>query len=72
MKKILNWLKEWWFSIFCFVMAIVIPIYTIIAINLFEEELLIYLLVLLSCITPSLMFIVLGVANQPKKESKNE
>lgn len=64
-----KFIKNWFFSIFCYAMAILLPIYTIIAMMLFEEELLLYTLFTFSCITPSLMFIVLGVANQPKKEN---
>ena len=60
-------MKKWWFSILCYLMAIIFPIYTVIAITLFDEELLFHTLVLTSCITPVLMFIVIGVANQPRK-----
>lgn len=69
MKK---FIKNWFFSIFCYSMAIAFPIYTIIAMMLFDEELLFYTLVMFSCIAPSLMLVIFGIANQPKKDNKNE
>lgn len=64
-----QWLKKWWFSIVMFIFAITILVYVIIAINLFEEELLFYTLILLSCITPVMLLTLIGFANIPKKEN---
>ena len=64
MKK---WLKKWWFSIVMWLFAIILFVYTIVAINIYDEELLFYTLVLTSCITPTLLFIVIGIGNMPKK-----
>lgn len=65
-------MKKWWFSIFCYLMAVLLPIYTIVATLFFDEELLFISLVLISSICPTLMFIVIGVANQPQKENKDK
>ncbi len=69
MKK---WLKKWWFSIAMWIFALTILVYVIIAVNLFEEELLFYTLILLSCVTPVMLLTVVGFANMPKKEDKDE
>ena len=65
-------MKKWWFSIVCWVIALAFPIYTIIAIGLFDEETLFYTSILMNCITSSSIFLVIGVANQPRKENKDE
>ena len=65
-------MKKWWFSIFCWFFALVLFVYVIIAINLFDEELLFYTLVLMSCITPTLLITIIGLANMPRKENKDE
>ena len=64
MKK---WLKKWWFSIVMWLFAILLFAYTIVAINVFDEELLFYTLILTSCITPTLLLFVIGIGNMPKK-----
>jgi len=65
-------MKKWWFSIVCYLMAVLLPIYTIVATLFFDEELLFLSLVLISCICPTLMFIVIGVANQPQKNKDKQ
>lgn len=65
-------MKKWWFSIFCWVMAIALPIYVIIAINLFDEETLFYTLIILSSITPVMLLTIIGCIDMPRKENKNE
>ena len=69
MKK---WIKKWWFSIVMWIFAITILVYVIIAINLFEEELLFYTLILLSCVTPVMLLATIGFVNIPQKENKDE
>ena len=65
-------MKKWWFSIAMWVFAITILVYVIIAINLFEEELLFYTLILLSCVTPVMLLAIIGFANLPRKDNKDE
>lgn len=67
-----QWIKKWWFSIAMWIFAITILVYVMIAINLFEEELLFYTLILLSCVTPVMLLTIVGFANIPQKENKNE
>ena len=69
MKK---WLKNWWFSIAMWLFSVILFVYVIIAVNLFEEELLNCILNLISCITPIMLMTILGFANTPKKENKDE
>ena len=65
-------MKKWWFSIVMWAFAITILVYVIIAVNLFEEELLFYTLILLSCIIPVMLLTVIGFAEMPRKENKDE
>lgn len=67
-----QWLKKWWFSILMWLFAAFIEIYTIIAINLYDEELLFFTLILLSSITPTMMLTVIGFLTLPRKENKDE
>ena len=67
-----QWIKKWWYSIAMWISAITILVYVIIAINLFEEGLLFYTLILLSCITPVMLLTIVGFANIPRKENKDE
>ena len=67
-----KWLKSWWFSIVMWLFAIFIPTWTIIIINLFDEDLIFLTMVLISCITPTLMLIGIGAAHMPRKEKEND
>ena len=67
-----QWIKKWWFSIAVWFFAITILVYVIIAINLFDEDLLFYTLILLSCVTPVTLLTLIGFAEMPRKENKNE
>lgn len=64
-------MKKWWFSVAMWSFAIGILVYVIIAINLFDEDLLFYTLILLSCITPVMILTIIGFVDAPKKESKD-
>ena len=61
-------MKKWWFSIAMWLLSIILLVYVIIAINLFEEETLFYTLILLSCMTPVMLMTIIGFANMPRKE----
>lgn len=67
-----RFIKKWWFSISMWLFAITILVYVIIATNLFDEDLLFYTLILLSCVTPVMLMTVIGFAAMPEKENKNE
>ena len=69
MKK---WFKNWWFSILCFAVALGISIFVFIGnILLVSDDDFIYALLVINCLSPVLLLIIIGVANQPKKEKKN-
>ena len=65
-------MKKWWFSIAMWLLSIILLVYVIIAINLFEEETLFYTLILLSCMTPVILMTIIGFANMPKKEKSDD
>jgi hypothetical protein len=50
--------------------AAFIQIYTIIATNLYDEEMLFLTLIILSSITPTLLLIIIGCSALPRKENK--
>lgn len=66
-----QWIKNWWFSIVMWLFAITILVYVII-VDLFEEELLLHTLTLLSCITPVMLLTTIGFISVPKKGEQNE
>lgn len=66
MKK---WIKNWWFSILCFTIAVGLTIFVFIGNILFaSDDDFIYALLMINCLSPVLLLIIIGVANQPKKE----
>ena len=68
MKK---WLKNWWFSILMFAFAIAITLYVAIGYFLiWEDDIFIYSLLMINCISPVLLILIIGIANMPRKENK--
>ena len=66
MKK---WIKNWWFSILCFIIAIGLSIFVFIGNILFvSDDDFIDTLLIIDSLSPSLLLIIIGVACQPKKE----
>lgn len=60
-------MKKWIFSILCYLMALALPIYTSIVVNLRDEDFIFLTMVFMSSIAPALMFIILGIISQPRK-----
>lgn len=64
-------IKDWWFSITLFVVAILVMLYGSITIFI-DDELYIYGGMLSTYLAVSLMLITLAYINQPRKENNNE
>ena len=68
MKK---FIKNWWFSIIMFMLAIAITLWVIIGYFVCaDDDGFIYSLLMTNCLSPILLVIVIGVANMPKKEER--
>lgn len=66
MKK---FIKDWWFSIMMFMVAIAITLWVTIGCFVFaSDDDFIYSLLMINCSSPILLVITIGVANMPKKE----
>jgi hypothetical protein len=65
-------MKKWWFSIVMWLFAAFFVVYPIVAIKLFDEELLFYTSIVFSSITPTMFCLAIGFGNMPRKENKDE
>ena len=66
MKK---FIKNWWFSIIMFMVAIALTLWVIIGYFVYaNDDDFIYSLLMINCLSPIILVIVIGVANMPKKE----
>ncbi len=63
-------MKKWWFSIICWVVAIGLGIYSLIALIWFDNDLFFRTTQIISSLSSILLLIIIGVANQPQKENK--
>lgn len=70
MKK---FIKNWWFSITMFSLAIALFIYVIVLSFTFDDiEFYIIKLLFISALTPFILLFILGIANMPRKEKNDE
>lgn len=67
-----EWFKNWWFSIAAFLFAIGLTVYIIISSVVEDYDYFILILLLISALTPILIFLLLGFANIPRKEKQDE
>lgn len=65
-------MRKWWFSIFCFIVAILISIWSVVALFILDNWDYIMTMTLLGGLSPCLLLIIVGVANTPNKEKKDE
>jgi uncharacterized ion transporter superfamily protein YfcC len=65
-----QWIKKWWFSIVMFIFALIILIYGIVVLCLGEIELFYQGGILASYSIMTLIVLLIGLANVPKKENK--
>lgn len=72
-NKIKKFIKDWWFSILMYVCALAICIYVVIGSFLwFWDDDYAFVLLEINTLSPVLLLIIIGVANQPRKENKDE
>lgn len=61
-------MKKWWFSIVCWAAALVCTIYPLVCLLLNEYDVFVSGAFMISSFGTSILLIILGVANQPRKE----
>lgn len=62
-------MKKWWFSILCYVCAIAITLFIVVGnFTIGNIDDYINILLILSSLSPILLLIIIGVANQPRKD----
>ena len=63
-------MKKWWFSILCYATAVGLTLFVVLGFFFFgNNDDFIYSLLMINCLSPVLLLIIIGVANQPKKEN---
>lgn len=63
-------MRKYLFSIICFIIAVSIPIYLLLAPLWVDRETFIYTTSVIGSFTTSLLLIVVGAANMPRKEKR--
>ena len=70
MKKLI---KKWWFSVVCYLAMIILLAYLIFGYIFYSnDDGFIYGLLFMSASTPIFLLFILGSANMPRKDDKNE
>lgn len=64
-------MKKLWFSITCFIAALFLPI-ILIVFACIDIDMFVYGSILVSSFSTSLILVIIGVANQPRKENKHD
>ena len=67
-----QWLKKWWFSIFCFLSSVFVIVYCLVMLFIGDIDTQIKITMMIVSLTCSLTMICIGVINQPRKENTNE
>lgn len=62
-------MKKWWFSIVCYVVAVLLATYSIVGAWFLDDESWWITTQIISTLSSCLLLIIIGVANQPKKEN---
>ena len=65
-----NRLKKSWFSFVCYITAILLAIYSIIGAWFLDDETWWMTTQIISTLSSCLLLIIIGVANQPRKEKQ--
>ena len=65
-------MKKWWFSIICYITAILLAVYSIVGAWFLDDEIWWITTQIISTLSSALLLIIIGVVNQPRKESKDE
>ena len=67
-----RFIKNWWFSIVCYIVAVLLAIYSIVGAWFLDDETWWMATQIISTLSSCLLLIIIGVANQPRKENKDE
>ena len=65
-------MKKWWFSMVCYITAILLLIYSFVGAWFLDDETWWMTTQIISTLSSCLLLIIIGVANTPRKENKNE
>lgn len=63
-------MKKWWFSIICYVMACILLLFPIVGAWFLDYESWWVTTQIISVLSSCLLLIIIGVANQPRKDNK--
>ena len=63
-------MKKWLFSIFCYVAALIVTLFAVLGYWILEEETYIYVILMVNALSPTLILIIIGIVNSPRKEKK--
>ncbi|MBO7716022.1 MAG: hypothetical protein J6S85_20830 [Methanobrevibacter sp.] len=67
-----NRLKKTWFSLLCYISAILLAAYSLVGAWFLDDEIWWMTTQIISTLSCCLLLIVIGVANMPRKENKDE
>ena len=67
-----NRLRKSWFSFICYITAILLAIYPIVGAWFLDDEIWWMATQIISTLSSCLLLIIIGVANMPRKENKDE
>lgn len=66
----INRLKKSWFSLICYITAILLATYSIVGAWFLDDEIWWMTTQIISTLSSCLLLIIIGIANQPRKENK--
>ena len=65
-------MKKWWFSIVCYISAILLAMYSIVGAWFLDDYVWFMTTQIISTFSSALLLIIIGVISQPRKENKDE
>ena len=65
-------MKKWWFSIVCYITAVLLAIYSIVGAWFLDDEVWFMTTQIISTLSSCLLLIIIGGVNQPRKEKKDD
>lgn len=65
-------MRKWWFSIVCYISAVLLAIYSTIGAWFLDNEIWWMTTQIINTLSSCLLLIIIGVANMPEKKSKDK
>ena len=65
-------MKKWWFSIVCYISAVLLAMYSIIGAWFLDDYVWFMTTQIISTLSSALLLIIIGVVNQPRKGKKDQ